>query len=286
VKRFDRKFGAELLRELPAAPAVYLFKDGDGEVLYAGKAKDIRRRLRSYRNATRRKAHRKMRELVRESSLLEVRLQPSERAALLLENELIRTLRPPYNVEGTWTFLYPAFGLGVQEHQTLLCFTTQPEEWRGLGLEWYGSFRSRVRAREAFEGLVDLLGWIGHLEPRARLPEAPRLRGSRWVGLRQLGPDLVESLKHFLAGESDDALEDLAMALVEKRHARQHATQVEETLRSLSGFYRRDLCRLRSTLRAAGRSGTFVSREERDALFIAVGSAAGDGSRPAADTDA
>ena len=59
TKAFDRKFGAALLRELPAAPAVYLFKDRDGTVLYAGKARNIRRRLASYRNATRRKAHRK-----------------------------------------------------------------------------------------------------------------------------------------------------------------------------------------------------------------------------------
>ena len=45
LRRFDRKFGADLLRELPERPAVYLFKDEAGEVLYAGKAKNIRRRL-------------------------------------------------------------------------------------------------------------------------------------------------------------------------------------------------------------------------------------------------
>ena len=58
MRRFDRKFGADFLRELPEAPAVYLFKDEAGGVLYAGKAKNIRRRLAGYRNASRRKAHR------------------------------------------------------------------------------------------------------------------------------------------------------------------------------------------------------------------------------------
>ena len=58
VRLFDRKFGADLLRETPREPGVYLFKDAEGQVLYAGKAKDLRRRLASYRNATRRKAHR------------------------------------------------------------------------------------------------------------------------------------------------------------------------------------------------------------------------------------
>ena len=45
MKPFDRKFGEGWLRQLPAAPGVYLFKDQRGEVLYAGKAKDVRRRL-------------------------------------------------------------------------------------------------------------------------------------------------------------------------------------------------------------------------------------------------
>jgi hypothetical protein len=79
TKQFDRKFGADLLRDLPAEPAVYLFKAEDGTVLYAGKAKNIRRRLASYRNATRRKAHRKMRTLVRRASSLEVRVQVCNR---------------------------------------------------------------------------------------------------------------------------------------------------------------------------------------------------------------
>ena len=69
VRRFDRKFGKDFLGNLPAAPGVYLFRDEREEVLYVGKAKDIRRRLSAYRNATRRKPHRKMRTLVRECEM-------------------------------------------------------------------------------------------------------------------------------------------------------------------------------------------------------------------------
>jgi predicted GIY-YIG superfamily endonuclease len=270
VRRFDRKFGAELLRDLPAAPAVYLFKDERGEVLYAGKAKDIRRRLHSYRNATRRRAHRKMRTLVREASSLEVRLQPSEREALLLENELIRTLRPRYNVEGSYTFLYPAIGAGTDGARALFGFTTDPEAWSGLGLRWYGTFRSRQRARDAFDALIGLLALLGHPEPRARLPEAPRHRGSRLVGLRRLPPDLVESIHGFLAGASPEVLQDLAEELVEKPDARRVADGVQESLRLLDAYYRSDLAPRRRALRSAGRAGSFVSQAERDALFIAA----------------
>jgi predicted GIY-YIG superfamily endonuclease len=268
MKRFDRKFGADLLRDLPAEPAVYLFKDEHGEVLYAGKAKNIRRRLASYRNATRRKAHRKMRTLVREASSVEVRLQPSERAALLAENELIRTLRPVYNVDGAYDFLYPAVGIGARDHQTLFCFTTRTDAWR-LDLHWYGVFRPRWRAREAFEALMRLLGRVGHEEPRSRRPRGPRLRGSRLVAFRRLPPAIVVALHDFLAARSRAALEELAVALLERPSARQEAPLVQDDLRCLDAFFASDLVPLRDALRAARRAGSFVPQAERDALFIA-----------------
>jgi excinuclease ABC subunit C len=268
-KRFDRKFGADWLRQLPPAPAVYLFKDAEGAVLYAGKAKDVRRRLEGYRNATRRKAHRKMRALVREASALEVRLLPSEREALLVENELIRTLRPPYNVDGAFSFLYPAIGIGTRGHQALLGFTTSPDEWRELALRWHGSFRSRRRARNAFDALVGLLAFLAHPEPRSRLPRVSHRRGSRLVAFRQLGPEVLESVGQFLAGESPAAVAELSLRLLEKAAARHDAERVEADLRRLAAFYRSDLARLRDALRAAGRSGHFVPQGERDALFLA-----------------
>ena len=275
MKRFDRKFGTELLRELPDSPGVYLFKDETGTVLYAGKAKRIRRRLASYRNASRRKAHRKMRTLVREAHSLEVRLQPSERDALLIENELIRTLRPRFNVDGAFDFLYPAIGTGHGDDQLRLCFTSRPDAFGGLGLCWHGSFRPRQRAREAFDGLVDLLARIGHLEPRSRLPQAPRLRGSRLVAIRRVPPQLLGTTRRFLDGQSDALLAELFQHLLESRPARRQAAEVQERLRGLEAFYRQDAVRLRDARRAAGRPESFVPQSERDALFIAARGSSG-----------
>ena len=264
---FDRKFGAQLVRELPAGPAVYLFKDERGTVLYAGKAKNIRRRLAGYRNAKRRKAHRKMQRLVREASALEIRLQASEREALLLENELIRTLRPRFNVDGAYSFLYPAIGTGVSGARTLICFTTRVDAFASLGLRWHGCFRSRPRTLEAFEDLVALLGFLGHREPLARREEIPRIRGSRVVAFRRIEA-LVPSLDRLLCGESNGVLAELTGRLLEKAAAREAAADVGEQLRRLDAFFARDARRLREALRAAGRSG-FVQQAERDALFIA-----------------
>lgn len=268
VRRFDRKFGVDFVRDLPEAPAVYLFKDEDGTVLYAGKAKNVKKRLSGYRTTSRRKAHRKMRTLVREAHALEVRVQPSERDALLLENELIRTLRPRYNVEGAFDFLYPAIGTGAGNGQLWLCFTTDLDAHAHLDLHWHGAFRPRWRAREAFDALVDLLGRIGHLEPRSRLPEAPRRRGARWVGVRRLPEDWLGTIRAFFDGESDALLGRLVQQLLERTAARHDASEVQESLDALRTFYAQDARRLRDALRAAGRPPGFVAQAERDALFI------------------
>jgi excinuclease ABC subunit C len=268
MKRFDRKFGVDFVRELPETPGVYLFKDEAGEVLYVGKAKNLRRRLGNYRNASRRKAHRKMRILVREAHTLETRLERTEADALLLENQLIRQFRPRFNVDGAFDFLYPAFGTGIHDERLILCFTTEPEEFEALGLVWHGAFRPRRRARDAFDGVVELLGWLGHLEPTNRLPKAPRLRGSRLVALRRIPLDMLGPLQAFLNGESEAFLETLCEALLESQSARQSASQIGEDLRFLEDFYRHDLVGLREARLAVGDTRAFIPRDERDGLFI------------------
>ena len=271
VKRFDQKFGAELIKELPATPGVYLFRDGEHNVLYVGKSKNIRRRLSSYRNATRRKKHRKMRALVQKATSLEVRLQESERTALAVENELIQELRPPYNAEGTFTFLYPAIGLHAGDERTLLCFSTSPEAWGDFAMSWYGTFRSRLRAKEAFDELVVLLGLLGHLERRASLGPIPETPGSRIVGIRRLDPALMAPLADLLAGRSTRALGLLAQQLVDKPRARRDAKEVQTGLRVVEHFFRIDLKPLRAALDAAGTADCFVAQEQRDRLFIEHG---------------
>jgi excinuclease ABC subunit C len=265
---FDRKFGAQLVRELPAAPGVYLFKDAAGTVVYAGKAKNLRRRIALYRSAGRRRAHRKLRRVVRAAIALEIRVQPSERDALLLENELIRTLRPRLNVDGAYSFLYPAIGTAVRDHLLLLCFTTRVDAYAGFGLRWHGCFRSRPRALDAFEDLVALLGFLGHREPVARLAAVPRLRGSRLVAFRRI-EGLAPSLDRFLAGESRGALAELSARLLDKPDAREAAADVGEQLRRLDAFFASDARKLREALRAAKRAG-YVPQHERDALFLAL----------------
>jgi len=269
VRQFDAKFGADRLRELPRKPGVYLFRDAEGRVLYVGKAKDLRRRLASYRNASRRRAHRKLRTLVRLAVALEIRPQESETQALLLENELIRSLRPRYNVDGAYSFLYPALGVGRHQGRLLLAFTATPEEWDALHVRWHGCFRSRVRARAAFDALVALFGRLGHLEPPSRLPKVRLRRGARLEAFRRVPAELEGAADAFLSGDSTDLPRLLFDRLLERTTTRLEAAAVATELRTLDDFARTDVAPLRSALQIMGRSG-HVPAHERDALFIAA----------------
>jgi excinuclease ABC subunit C len=67
VRDFDRKFGAEFLESIPGFPGVYLVYNLKDELIYVGKAKNLKRRLSQYRNTARRKKHRRMRGIVKEA---------------------------------------------------------------------------------------------------------------------------------------------------------------------------------------------------------------------------
>jgi hypothetical protein len=269
---FDAKFGEQLVSAAPTSPGVYRYCSADGLVLYVGKAKNLRRRLSNYRNATRKRVHRKMRILVREASSLSYETCGSEQAALLREGELIRELKPTYNVDGAFAFLYPALGFGAWDKHTLLCFTTHPDKFEHLGLNWYGCFRSRPRAKLAFNALIALLRFVAHQEKSTRLPSYPRIKGSRLVGLRQVPGDLSAALHEFLAGEQMVLPGKLARLLLSKPGALQQAAEVQANLKLLAHFYEADAVRLRNALRLDARAGCYVPQEERDALFIRAAS--------------
>src|SRR5881296_1036587 len=85
------------MASLPDAPGVYLYKDHRGRVLYVGKAKSLRSRVRSYFQPGAQHPP-KTAALVAEVRDLELILTGSEREALVLENNLIKKERPRYNV--------------------------------------------------------------------------------------------------------------------------------------------------------------------------------------------
>ena len=87
----------EKIRTLPTSPGVYMYKNAEGEVIYVGKAKSLRARVRSYflEAATQ---NAKTGSLMREAADVEYIVVENEREALALENNLIKQKKPRFNI--------------------------------------------------------------------------------------------------------------------------------------------------------------------------------------------
>ncbi|HEX3891832.1 MAG TPA: excinuclease ABC subunit UvrC [Terracidiphilus sp.] len=87
----------EKIRLLPTQPGVYLYKNAEGEVIYVGKAKNLRARVRSYLLEAS-QANVKTGSLMREAVDLDYILVANEHEALALENNLIKQRKPRFNI--------------------------------------------------------------------------------------------------------------------------------------------------------------------------------------------
>jgi excinuclease ABC subunit C len=81
--------------QYPERPGCYIMKNDSGRILYVGKSKQLRSRLRSYFRAPH--PHKRIRQLVEEIADIEIILVNNEPESLILENNLIKIHKPPYN---------------------------------------------------------------------------------------------------------------------------------------------------------------------------------------------
>jgi predicted GIY-YIG superfamily endonuclease len=96
------RLGREFFRQLPEQPGIYLMRDAQDTVLYVGKAKNLRKRLCSYRVANPDRMPRRHLRMLRAVERIELRVCLDESSALASESELLRTLKPKFNRAGTW----------------------------------------------------------------------------------------------------------------------------------------------------------------------------------------
>lgn len=96
------RLGREFFRQAPECPGVYLMRDEADTVLYVGKARNLRKRLASYRVANPDRLRRRHLRLLRAVERIELQECADETSALSRESELLRSLRPRFNRAGTW----------------------------------------------------------------------------------------------------------------------------------------------------------------------------------------
>lgn len=267
MRRFDQKFGPDLLETVPSAPGVYRFYDREGVVVYVGKSVNLRRRLGQYRATTRARRHKKARVIVKDAVAIDWEVLPSELDACVAEVRLIQSLRPRHNVASAFEFLYPLVGLKRHGHTLRLCTTNTPARFGDYSL--HGSYRSREVTRDAFFALARLLRRVGHPEPRTRLDGDDRRDPHSWVfGFRRLPESYLTTWDSFFRGEDDSVLGRVACRLLDQASARAQAAEVESDLRALATFFAEEASPLRHAVRELGFTQWPVPQTERDPLFV------------------
>src|SRR5690349_14838061 len=104
----------EKIPHLPESPGVYLWRDADGTVLYVGKAKRLRSRVRSYINPDQLTSVRTI-ALMQQAAALDTIVVPSEAHALILEANLIKEYHPKYNIALRDDKSYPYIKVTIAE---------------------------------------------------------------------------------------------------------------------------------------------------------------------------
>ena len=126
----------EKIRTLPTQPGVYLYKNAEGEVIYVGKARNLRSRVRSYLLAAS-QANAKTGTLMREAVDVDYILVANEMEALALENNLIKQRKPRFNILLRDDKTYPYVKLTLAERYPKVFVTRR---LRKDGSAYYGPY--------------------------------------------------------------------------------------------------------------------------------------------------
>ncbi len=145
----------EKARHLPASPGVYLLKDKEGEVIYVGKARNLRARVRSYLQDTPDDRFRSQFLKARLADL-ECVITDTEKEALLLENNLIKKYRPRYNVRLRDDKTYFHLKLTMSEKFPRLILTRRPKPGKDILFGPFASSRAVKDTIELLQGIFPL----------------------------------------------------------------------------------------------------------------------------------
>ena len=229
---------ARKLATLPDAPGVYLWKDAEGGVLYVGKAKSLRSRVRSYVQDDH-VEYPKLRTLMRIAADVETILTGTEAESLLLENNLIKEYQPRFNARLKDDKSYPSIAVTLREPFPRVLVTRR----RDLpGARYYGPYTDVSLMRRTL-GIVRRIFTV-----RSCSDDIPRERRERpcldfhigrcqapCVGY-QAGPEyrtMIDEVVAFLEGDTADVRGRLRamMTAAADREDFERAKELRDTLK-------------------------------------------------------
>jgi len=209
-QEFDSK---EFLRNLTASPGVYRMHNEKSDVIYVGKAKNLKKRVSSY--FTKSDLTPKTRVMVAQVRHIEITVTHTENEALILESNLIKSLRPQYNIVYRDDKSYPYIYLSADKHYPRLSYYRGSRKEKG---RFFGPYPSSGAVRESLN-LLQKLFPIRQCEDsffsnRSRPCLQYQIKRCSAPCLDLITPEeYAEEVKHasmFLEGKNTEVIEDLA----------------------------------------------------------------------------
>jgi excinuclease ABC subunit C len=140
----------EQLRSLPKDPGVYLLRDERGDVLYVGKAKSLRPRVRQYFQPASSDTRQGIRTMAERVATIETIVTGNEVEALHLEQNLVKRHRPPFNVRLRDDKSFPYIAVTVEDDYPRVMFT---RERHRRGVVYFGPYANAKKVRETLDTL-------------------------------------------------------------------------------------------------------------------------------------
>jgi predicted GIY-YIG superfamily endonuclease len=204
------KVNAAIKEAPPHEPGVYTMYGKKDEVLYVGKAKDLYKRITSYRYSK----SRKVQSMIAQISRIGFEICKTETDAVLLENLLIRSLRPPFNHANkkTETYYYISTKRRGNKREFRLSMRVL-DDYQKV----YGCFKGHGRVRKGLGALLKLLFLkeqdinSAHFLPSQLLG---RLAPMRFVS--EISPDLGVQIHQFFQGKSLSLIDDFTQTVNQK----------------------------------------------------------------------
>ena len=215
---------AQKLAHLPDTPGVYLWKDAEGAVLYIGKAKRLRPRVRSYFGSDHPDSP-KTRRLVERIADVETIVVPDEASALILEQNLIKEHRPKYNVLMRDDKTYPYIKVTVQEPYPRVFVTRKLQSDGGRYFGPYTDVSAMRRALEVMKRIFTVRSCKYDM-PR-EMPERACLDyhigrcKAPCVGLQSQADyrAMIDEVLDFLDGRTDDVVKQVRLRMEQAAEA-------------------------------------------------------------------
>lgn len=228
----------DFLRTLPLTPGIYRMLAQDGAVLYVGKAKSLKSRVSSY--FLKQVPSPKTRALVARIHSIDITITASETEALLLEQTLIKSLKPPYNILLRDDKSYPYLFISEGEAWPRIAFHRGTRTQAG---RYFGPFPSATAVRESLNLLQKLFQVRQCEDSTFRNRERPCLQYQiqrcrapcvGYVSAEDYRSD-VTNTRRFLEGRNEEVTEDLIarMSMASEAMAFEQATVYRDQLTAL-----------------------------------------------------